>query len=352
MASYYKSSSFRSLLPSTVNEEGSQDESKLFPRFKSTSRSFTLLFLVMGWYLSATLSIVTSKVLLNSFSFPFSLCTFQFLMGTIISHYSSMYLSSSPSFTTSFKQASFKKPSSNPPFLLITIIAVSYTFGFIFTNKSFSLVHVSFAETVKASEPISSVLLGFLILKESKSFITYLTLVPICLGVAISCHGEAVFHFWGFAFALLSNFCFSLRAVVSKHVFKLHPQALDELTLFFFISSIGLLILIPLGFYSESLAVIGRLSSHPLQAITYTLPLLLINGTAYATYNLLSIFVLTRTDLVTHAVLNAFRRVFIIVTTSFFFRAPLTRLNIVGVVTAIIGVLLFSFTNSSGRRKT
>eukprot|EP01035_Chromulina_nebulosa_P019973 gene19973-25942_t len=42
---------------------------------------------------------------------------------------------------------------------LVYQIATSYTFGFIFTNIAFSLVNASFAETVKAGEPLSTVLL-------------------------------------------------------------------------------------------------------------------------------------------------------------------------------------------------
>jgi hypothetical protein len=53
--------------------------------------------------------------------------------------------------------------------------------------------------------------------------------------------------------------------------------------------------------------------------------------------------VLGRTDLVTHAVLNVFRRVFIILFTSYYFALPLSMLNACGVALADGGVMGFSY---------
>lgn len=57
--------------------------------------------------------------------------------------------------------------------------------------------------------------------------------------------------------------------------------------------------------------------------------------------------VLGRTDLVTHAVLNVFRRVFIILFTSYYFSVHLSTLNAFGVTMAVAGVLLFSYSKST-----
>ena len=86
----------------------------------------TIILLVSLWYSAAILSITTSKCVLNVVQFPFLLCTFQFSMAAIITR---SYLS----FHSKFKsiQESFST--------LIYEISLSYTFGFIFTNISFSL---------------------------------------------------------------------------------------------------------------------------------------------------------------------------------------------------------------------
>ena len=295
--------------------------------------------LVLVWYTAASLSISSSKVILSAFSFPFTLCTIQFLLGGVIAATVRLLLPP-PQHVQDKKQP-------EPPFLWIVLISFSYTLGFVFTNIAFSLVHVSFAETIKAAEPISSVLIGFIILNENNNWQTYASLIPICAGISISCKGEHKFQWMGFFFASLSNFCFSYRAVLSKHLFKLYSYQLDEITLFVYVSFIGLTLLIPLWIYSESMQVVQLIMMQS-KIGWFVLPLYCFNGLAYATYNLMSILVLSRTDLVTHAVLNAFRRVFIIVTTSIYFQTRLSNLNIIGVFIAIGGVVCFAIAKSRG----
>ena len=310
------------------------------PFVKRGDNNLTLIpLLVFVWYTAASLSISSSKIILSAFSFPFTLCTCQFLLGGIIAA-SVRHCQSSHQHTPDKKQP-------EPPFLWIVLISFSYTLGFVFTNIAFSLVHVSFAETIKAAEPISSVLIGFLILNENNNWQTYASLIPICAGISISCKGEHKFQWLGFFFALLSNFCFSYRAVLSKHLFKVYSYQLDEITLFVYISFIGLTLLIPLWIYLESMQVV-QLFMMQSKIGWFVLPLYCFNGLAYATYNLMSILVLSRTDLVTHAVLNAFRRVFIIVTTSIYFQTRLSNLNIIGVFIAIAGVVCFAIAKSRG----
>ena len=83
---------------------------------------------------------------------------------------------------------------------------------------------------------------------------------------------------------------------------------------------------------------------------SFTLSILYIcNGIAYTTYNLMSFLVLVRTNIATHAVLNVFRRVFIIVFTAMYFRNHLSTLNMLGILLSIMGVLLFNRVKDSVR---
>lgn len=198
---------------------------------------------------------------------------------------------------------------------------------------------------MKAGEPLSSVFLSYFFLSEQVSWLTYSTLLPICAGVGISCIDKATFHLGCFLFAAASNVCFSGRAVISKKMFSTFPGAVDELLLFAFISRIGLFILLPCAWFIERDLILA-LQTEPTQWLSEYIKLLLLNGVAYTAYNLFSFVVLSRTDLVTHAVLNVFRRVVIISFTTWFFATRLSGLNIVGVVVAVIGVLLFAVSKS------
>lgn len=330
-------------------ESAQSKEDKEERKSKGQPDRLLLPLLVLAWYCTAAVSIVSSKTILTAFPFPFTLCTSQFVMGAIVSGTISSCMRSRSS--SSAKRATVSSGVASPtegratPSLLVALISISYTLGFIFTNISFSIVNVAFAETVKAAEPISSVLIGLYVLHETNKRSTYLSLIPICAGISISCKGEFDFVFSGFAFALMSNFCFSYRAVMSKHLFKTHSIPQGEVGLFFYISTIGLLLLVPCCGYLEGTKAIEMLLLDA-GLLRFVVPLFLLNGLAYATYNIMSIFVLARSDLVTHAVLNAFRRVFIIVVSSAYFGIRVTALNIVGMCIAILGVVAFALSKA------
>jgi len=70
---------------------------------------------------------------------------------------------------------------------------------------------------------------------------------------------------------------------------------------------------------------------------------LALNGAAYSMYNLLSFMVLSCVSVTTHAVLNAVRRLVMILFTSYFFGEPRTLVNTIGVLVAVAGVCAYAF---------
>ena len=215
------------------------------------------------------------------FPLPFVLCTTQFVIASAVV---GLYVRQSKTYR-----------SINPTTLSVVYqIAISYTFGFIFTNTAFSLVSASFAETVKSGEPISSVLIGLFYLQERASNRTYLTLLPICAGVAVSCIHDDAFGWWGFLSAAASNVCFSARAVLTKYLMRVQASSsssgsnLDEVSLFLHISNIGPLVLVPFVFLFERTALVERWLALEWSEVGLLLVLLALNGLAYATYNLTS----------------------------------------------------------------
>lgn len=151
---------------------------------------------------------------------------------------------------------------------------------------------------------------------------------------------------------MASNFCFSYRAVLAKQLYVLFPAHMDELTLFARIASTGCLLLLPLTLLWEGKGIhafllsggteSGSRDSEEGLSVSSLLLLLIGNGAAYYLYNVLSFFVLNRTNILVHAVLNVCRRMAIIVFTALYFSVHVSGLNAAGVVLALCGVLLFS----------
>lgn len=207
---------------------------------------------------------------------------------------------------------------------------------------------------MKSTEPISTVGIGYFVLNEHVSTITYLTLVPVCLGVGISCYHDDAFNAFGFLLSFASNFCFSTRAVVAKKMNVQYPDGIDDINMFSQISFLGLLLLIPVTLIFEGRSIYHTLivpeTSQKNFSFTTFFFLLLLNGMMFATYNLASYVVLRRTDLITHSVLNAFRRVFIIVFTTIYFNSHLSMTNLFGIFLAISGVILFGYFKSKDKK--
>ncbi len=102
------------------------DDELGYHRRKTVRNSAIVIGLVIVWYLSAVVTITTSKEVMNSIKFPFFLCTTQFVFASIIS---TTYLKISGSYIPLHPSISS----------LVLQISVGYTFGFILTNSAFSI---------------------------------------------------------------------------------------------------------------------------------------------------------------------------------------------------------------------
>lgn len=225
------------------------------------------------------------------------------------------------------------------------------------------LYYVSHQAKIICIYYLSIVILGVILLNETYSYATYLTLIPICFGVALSCYNYDSISFIGLLIASSSNICFSARAVYTK-ILSNTTKSFDEINLFLHISTKGLILLIPITllfegrsismflfdniqqYYSTKLSAAKRTTDTNDFNLVSLLLLLAMNGFMFATYNLVSYLVLKRTELITHSVLNVFRRVFIISFTALYFQIPFSFLTGIGIALAVTGILLFGHCKS------
>jgi len=110
------------------------------------------IVLVILWYSSSMLAITTSKMTMQAAPVPLVLCSAQFAIAAIIS---GAVLTLGETGT---------KMSNGQEGSMLAGISITYTLGVFFTNFVFSLAHASFVETVKSSEPISAVVLAYIML--------------------------------------------------------------------------------------------------------------------------------------------------------------------------------------------
>jgi drug/metabolite transporter (DMT)-like permease len=297
--------------------------------------SSVLVGLVASWYSLAAVSVCTSKFITQIFPYPLHLCFIQLLFAAVICIWSARLFGQVPlaDFVGTLRRE-------------IVLAGLLFTLGFIFTNFAFSCASVSFAETIKAAEPISTLLLGLLFYNERASLLTYSSLIPVTAGVALSCYSSTEFLVFCFVHAMFSNFCFSGRAVVIKKFSKGEKNVLGEMVLFGQMCAVGCAVVLPLCIFSESIRVISDFAEKSMGEFIYLGGLFLLNGCAFTSYNLLSMLVLSRTQLFTHTILNAIRRVFIITASVLVFGNYISATNILGILIAVGGGCFFSYVKS------
>ena len=98
----------------------------------------------------------------------------------------------------------------------ITPLACIHVLGNVLTNVSLRAVAPSFTHTVKAAEPLFSVILSSIFLGQTPSVPVVFSLLPIIAGVALASTSEITFNWTGFLAALGSNITFQSRNVLSK----------------------------------------------------------------------------------------------------------------------------------------
>ena len=199
--------------------------------------------LVAGWYASAVCAVITSKKVVTIQKAPFILTAGQFLTAAVVTFFAAKVVGRgaiTPLAPKSLRQS-------------VGANAGCYTLGFLLTNLAFSLVGSHFAETVKASEPLTSVLLSLAFYGEGASPLAYASLVPIVGGVAMSAFGEVGGNIpLGSLCAMGSNFCFSGRSVFTKRIQAEHKGVLDAISLFHWVSLIGFACLcVPAALFME-----------------------------------------------------------------------------------------------------
>lgn len=271
---------------------------------------------------------------------------------------------------TSMRKMLWELPSTLNPNLLKA--GVYFSFGFLATNYGFSGSSASFVETIKAAEPITSASVAVLWGIESLSRSETASLGVIVAGVLLSTLGNsgashdsttaapsatAATNFADSvqvcSIVMAANLCFSFRGLYQK-LFRAstegNAQVVDDLNLQFRMQQIGACLLVIPVILFESSTILSLLWNSskayggmiPIGVMWQYIALALVNGCAFASYNLASTFILSRISVVHHAALNCLRRIFAIIVTSVVFVVPITFMGAFGIIISVVGFLSFT----------
>jgi solute carrier family 35 protein E1 len=232
--------------------------------------------------------------------------------------------------------------------------ALCHALGNGLTSVAFSCGSVSFTHVVKTSEPVWMALGNLVLNGTSLPREQVLTLIPVMLGVALASAGELSFTWVGFLAALASTVCFALRGIFSKRLMSgdsSGSKGMSPLNVYAMDSLVALLFTLPIAALADGPGFATGLTAaagHGMLA-----PMLLgATGLAYFAYNALAFKLLAKLDVVSHAVGNLGKRVFVIAFSVLAFGTPLTANAVAGSTIAIAGSGVYSYVKAtSGKRE-
>ena len=283
---------------------------------------------VLLWWAASLLAVASTKRILTA-SVPFhALSATQFLASTASAKVTAK-IRQTPTQLTEHEERQVRK------------IALIYAAGFLCTNYAFSLANAPLVETIKAAEPLTTVLFAALFLGDRETPQGYLGLGMVIIGVILASTTTIEFDTTILLATLLSNTAFSCRTLHTK-ILRL-SSVTSDVTLFYHASKLSFFFAL---FISISVcAYDDRQWTQPFLANAI---LLVINGCAFSTYNLMSFVVLSQVESSTHAMLNVFRRAIVIILTALLFSIPLSESAVRGVSLATLGMCVFA---RAGRRE-
>merc|ERR1719408_1094141 len=191
---------------------------------------------------------------------------------------------------------------------------------------------VSFAQTVKAAEPVFTCALAYIVLGTVFKWQVYATLIPIIAGVSLASLKELSFTFKALYGALASNVAFASRAVLSKKTMdKPVGENMGAPNLYGILTIIAFVLSLPFALYYEGpdFMSAGKKSTAVVGA-PWLIRQMTLDGFYYYAYNEVAFVTLNQVSPITHSIANTIKRVCIILATCIVFRNKLTPLGALG----------------------
>ncbi|ODN95696.1 solute carrier family 35, member E1 [Cryptococcus wingfieldii CBS 7118] len=308
----------------------------------ATIRFISLCFL---WYACSAISNNTGKVILNRFKYPVTLTLVQFffvaLCCAICSHKTIGWAGRLRRPTKAIMRGTLP-------------LAVFQVGGHIFGSMAISRVPVSTVHTIKALSPLFTVMAYSLLFGVSYSPSTYLSLLPLTLGVMLACSFDISFsNFLGLICALGSTLVFVSQNIFFKKIMPTSSSGasesggasakLDKINLLYFSSGMAFILMFPLWVYSDARSLFNLWSAPAVQKNeTSVLVYFFFNGTVHFAQSIIAFALLSSTSPVTYSIASLVKRIAVICLAIIWFKQPVHSVQAMGIIMTGIGLWMYN----------
>nr|XP_046252840.1 solute carrier family 35 member E2A-like [Scatophagus argus] len=202
-------------------------------------------------------------------------------------------------------------------------------------------VAVSFAETVKSSAPIFTVIMSRLILGEYTGLWVNLSLFPVMAGLALCTATEISFNMLGFSAALSTNIMDCLQNVFSKKLLSGDTYKFSPPELQFYTSAAAVIMLIPAWVFLLDIPVIGK-SGRTFTFSQDIILLLLFDGGLFHLQSVTAYALMGRISPVTFSVASTVKHALSVWLSIIVFSNQITILSATGTALVFVGVFLYN----------
>lgn len=313
----------------------------------------------------------STKSILNAFEKPATLTIVQFAFVSIFCFLLSWLARIFPSLKRSMPVLKHGIRYPNAEIIRTTLPLAGFQIaGHLLSSTATTKIPVSLVHTIKGLSPLFTVFAYRIFLDIRYPTTTYLSLIPLTLGVTLACSGSHSFNggqLLGILYALVATGIFVTQNIVSKKLFNeasraeaegLGAQAhkFDKLNLLCYSSGMAFVITGPIWLWSEGIGLLGDflydgsldLSEGPDSFDHGRLFLeFVFNGFFHFAQNMLAFVLLSRVSPVTYSVASLIKRVFVISVAIVWFRSPTNWVQAAGIALTFLGLYFYDRTNQN-----
>ncbi|KAI9782214.1 MAG: suppressor of loss of ypt1 [Geoglossum umbratile] len=328
-----------------------------------------LIILCIIWYMTSALTNTSSKSILTAFPKPatLTLIQFSFVSGwcLLFDYVAQCY----PSLRVAIPalKHGIRRPSREVIMTTLPLAAFQVG-GHLLSSTATSKIPVSLVHTIKGMSPLFTVLAYRFVFRVHYSLATYLSLIPLTLGVMLACSAEFKGNIIGIFCALGGAIIFVTQNIFSKKLFNEASRAeadgqyqqsrkLDKLNLLCYSSGLAFVLTAPLWIWSEGLTLLGDFfhdgaldlpkgGGDTLGPERLALEFVF-NGTFHFGQNIIAFILLSIVSPVTYSVASLIKRVFVIVVAIVWFGNRTSNVQAIGIALTFLGLYLYDRTSDS-----